>query len=128
MTRSAGSLCAGRLQEANFCSFQEQREGRETLPKEKRLAARFVHEEPVVLETQDGDLIGAIVMNYSKNGLYFESNLNVGQGVIIRIRNEASLACSDGLGLQCQCVSYRGFLRLRGLIHGLDVKYRALVL
>ena len=124
MTRSAGSLCAGRLQEANFCSFQEQREGRETLPKEKRLAVRFVHEEPVVLETQDGDLIGAIVMNYSKNGLYFESNLNVGQGVIIRIRNEASLACSDGGGC---CAEVRWSKPLEGKTaeyrYGVGVRY-----
>jgi hypothetical protein len=67
------------------------------LPREKRQATRFIHEEPVILETKKGDLIGAVVMNYSKNGLYFESNLKVHQGVILRIRNEATLASlNDG--------------------------------
>jgi hypothetical protein len=98
MTQSAGTSCAGRLQEASFCSFNDNGDGQTALHKEKRHATRFVHEEPVILETRGGDLIGAVVMNYSKNGLYFESNLKVHQGVILRIRNEATLASLNGGG------------------------------
>ena len=98
MTQGAGLLCAGRLHEANFCSFHDQGKCHATPRKEKRVAVRFVHEEPVILETQEGELMGAMIMNYSKNGLYFESNLDVGQGIIVRIRNEATLACPDGGG------------------------------
>ncbi len=111
MTRSAGLLCARRLHEANFCSFHDQGECQATPPKEKRLAMRFTHEEPVILETQEGDLIGAMVMNYSKNGLYFESNWDVSQGVIVRIRNEATLACPDGGGC---CAEVRWSKSLEG--------------
>lgn len=98
MTRNAGTSSAGRLQEANFCSFHAPDDRLPGNRTEKRRATRFIHEEPVVLETQDGHLFGAVVMNYSKNGLYFESDLNVHQGVIVRIRNEATLANPDSGG------------------------------
>lgn len=98
MTRETGALCAGPLQEASFCSFHDADDQLATLRAEKRGGTRFIHEEPVVLETQDGDLFGAVVMNYSKSGLYFESDRKVQQGVVVRIRNEATLACPDGGG------------------------------
>jgi hypothetical protein len=124
MTQSAGFSCAGRLHEANFCSFHDQGECPARPPKEKRLAMRFVHEEPVILETPEGDLIGAMVMNYSKSGLYFESNLNIGQGVIVRIRNEATLACPEGGGC---CAEVRWSKPLKGKTteyrYGAGVRY-----
>lgn len=98
MTRKAGTSCAGRLQEANFCAFHDHDDQLTAPGTEKRRAMRFVHEEPVVLETQDGGLFGAVVMNYSKNGVYFESDLKVQQGMVVRIRNEATLAGSNGGG------------------------------
>jgi len=98
MTRNTGTSCAGRLQEANFCSFNDHDDHLATRRREKRRATRFVHEEPVVLETQEGDLFGAVVMNYSQNGLYFESDREVPQGVVVRIRNEATLANPNGGG------------------------------
>jgi hypothetical protein len=92
--------------------------------KEKRCSTRFVHEEPVVLETQEGDLIGAVVMNYSKNGLYFESDLNAHQGVIVRIRNEATLASPNGGGC---CAEVRWSRRLgektTEYLYGTGVRY-----
>jgi len=98
MTRSTETSCAGRLQEADFCSFYEHDGQNPTGRKEKRRAIRFIHEEPVILETQEGQLIGAVVMNYGKNGLYFESDLKTLQGTRLRIRNESTLACPSGGG------------------------------
>jgi hypothetical protein len=100
MTQSTGTSCAGRLHEANFCLFHDKGAGGDNaaLREEKRFAMRFVHEEPVILETENGDLIGAVVMNYSKNGLYFESDLKIAQGIIVKICNEATLAATNGGG------------------------------
>jgi hypothetical protein len=124
MTQRAGLSCAGRLHKANFCSFHDQKEGDATPRKEKRRTMRFVHEEPVILETQEGHLIGAIVMNYSKNGLYFESNLKVRQGVIVRIRNEATLAYPDGSGC-CAEVRWSKPLEEKNTeyLYGVGVRY-----
>jgi len=102
MTQSAGLFLVGRLHEANFCSFHDPGDRHAKPHKEKRCATRFSHEEPVILETQDGDLIGAVVMNYSRNGLYFESDLRARQGVIVRIRSEATLANPDGGGCSAE--------------------------
>ena len=124
MTQSAGLLCAEPLHEANFCSFHDRGKCHAKPRKEKRDAMRFVHEEPVILETQEGELIGAMIMNYSKNGLYFESNWNVGQGIIVRIRNEATLACPDGGGC---CAEVRWSKPLNGKTseyhYGVGVRY-----
>ena len=98
MTRSMETSCGGRLQEADFCSFYDRSDQNSTLRSEKRRAIRFIHEEPVVLETQEGHLIGAVVMNYGKNGLYFESDLKTPRGMRLRIRNESTLACPSGGG------------------------------
>lgn len=92
MTRSMGTSRAGRLEDADFCAFYNKEERDFSTPKEKRRSVRFAHEEPVILETQQGDLIGAIVMNYSTTGLYFESDLNIHAGAVLRIRNEATLS------------------------------------
>ena len=97
MTRSVGTSCAGRLEEANFCSFYDEDGQKPILRGEKRRSMRFSHEEPVVLETPEGNLVGAVVMNYGKNGLYFESDLKPPQGARLRICNETTLACpSEG--------------------------------
>ena len=124
MTQGTGSSCAGRLHEANFCSFHDSKKGHATSRKEKRQTKRFPHEEPVILETQEGNLIGAIVMNYSKSGLYFESNLKVHQGVIVRIRNEASLAFPDGSGC-CAEVCWSKPLEEKNAeyLYGVGVRY-----
>ena len=102
MTRTTGTLCTGRLYEADFCSFFEHDDKSSTIRKEKRRSIRFANEEPVILETQDGDLIGAVVMNYGKNGLYFESNLDVKPGAILRIRNESTMACPERGGCRAE--------------------------
>jgi hypothetical protein len=60
---------------------------------EKRATTRFPHEEPIILETENGQLIGAIVRNYGQSGLYFESDFRAPRGSIVRIRNESTLAC-----------------------------------
>jgi hypothetical protein len=86
------------LEDANFCSFKEHSDGAPKFENEKRLSVRFVHEEPVILETQDGDLIGAVVMNYSISGLYFESDLKIQEGAILRIRNESTLSSPEAGG------------------------------
>ena len=98
MTRGIETSCAGRLEEADFCSFSDQDGQKPILRSDKRHSMRFIHEEPVVLETQEGKLIGAVVMNYSKNGLYFESDLKTPKGTRLRIRNESTLACQNGGG------------------------------
>jgi hypothetical protein len=98
MTSSMGTQCAGRLQEANFCSFYEARRRESTAGNEKRRSIRLTHEEPVILETPEGRLFGAVLMNYGKNGLYFESDLRAQQGTVLRIRNESTLACPNGGG------------------------------
>jgi len=98
MTSTMGTQCAGRLQEANFCSFYETTDNESTRGNEKRRSIRFTHEEPVILETQEGNLFGAVMMNYGKNGLYFESDLRTQCGTILRIRNESTLACRNGGG------------------------------
>ncbi|MBL0715312.1 MAG: hypothetical protein JJV98_16605 [Desulfosarcina sp.] len=53
---------------------------------------RFAHEEPIILETDSGELIGAVVINYGQSGLYFESDFKTEQGAVLRIRNESALA------------------------------------
>jgi len=100
MTRSMVKSCAGRLEDADFCAFYNQEERDFRFPREKRRAVRFTHEEPVVLETPEGDMIGAVVMNYSRSGLYFESDLSIHAGAILRIRNESTLA-KPGTGGCC---------------------------
>jgi len=102
MTQSRGLSLTRRLHEADFCSFHDQTDRPARLNQEKRCATRFIHEEPVILETQEGDLIGAVVMNYSKSGLYFESDLRARQGVVVRIRSEATLANPDGGGCSAE--------------------------
>jgi hypothetical protein len=102
MTQSAGCSLVGRLHEADFCAFNSQKDRHAGPHKEKRCATRFIHEEPVILETQEGDLIGAVVMNYSKNGLYFESDLRARRGVVLHIRSEATLANPDGGGCSAE--------------------------
>jgi len=98
MTSTMETQCAGRLQEANFCSFYETTDHESTRGNEKRRSIRLTHEEPVILETQEGQLFGAVMMNYGKNGLYFESDLNARRGTILRIRNESTLASRKGGG------------------------------
>lgn len=124
MTRTAGTSCVERLQEASFCAFYNREDQDCRFPKEKRRALRFVHEEPVVLETPEGDLIGAVVMNYSKNGLYFESDLKIDRGAVLRIRNEATLAKSAKGGC---CAEVRWSRRLPHLTaeyqYGTGVRY-----
>ena len=109
MTRNIAPSRAKRLLEANFCSFETGAKQRPHICPEKRSTKRFHHEDPVVLETEDGELFGAVVMNYGQRGLYFESDLQVRQGVILRIRNESTLACDEEGGC---CAEVRWSKRL----------------
>jgi len=124
MTRTSGALSTGRLHEADFCSFFDHRDQPSNLCKEKRRSARFSHEEPVILETQEGDLIGAVVMNYGKNGLYFESNLKIHRGAVLRICNESTLSCPESGGC---CAEVRWSRRLAATpaeyAYGTGVRY-----
>jgi hypothetical protein len=124
MTRPAAASCAERLEEASFCAFYNREDRDYRFPKEKRGSLRFVHEEPVVLETPEGDMIGAVVMNYSKNGLYFESDQKIKRGAVLRICNEATLARSEKGGC---CAEVRWSRRLPGQAteyqYGTGVRY-----
>ena len=124
MTRTGGTSCTERLEDANFCAFYNQEDRDFRFPKEKRRSLRFIHEEPVVLETPEGDLVGAVVMNYCKNGLYFESDLQIDRGAVLRIRNEATLAKPEKGGC---CAEVRWSRRLSGQAteyqYGIGVRY-----
>lgn len=120
MRRTAGPFFAERLADANFCAFQKHNDRDAGTLNEKRCDVRFLHEEPVVLETQDGDLIGAVVMNYSRTGLYFESDLQIHQGTIVRIRNESTLAGPELGGCRAEV---RWSRRLSG--HAAEYQYGA---
>ncbi len=102
MTKDRRPLCAGRLHEADFCLFGDHEDEPRSMERDKRRSRRFQHEEPVILETQEGELVGAVVMNYGQNGLYFESNLRVRRGTILRICNEATLSSKDGGGCRAE--------------------------
>ena len=102
MTYRLNSAFAGQLHEADFCSISDPETVKPELRKEKRCSRRITYEEPVVLETKDGKMIGAVVMNYGKDGLYFESDLKAPQGTILRIRNETTLACSKEGGCRAE--------------------------
>jgi hypothetical protein len=102
MNRGIGSKCKGNLSEAAFCAFSSNEDQRLANHTEKRSAVRYPHEEPIILETQTGQLIGAIVRNYGKNGLYFESDFHAVRGSIVRIRNESTLACSESGGCNAE--------------------------
>lgn len=124
MRRSMGTPCVGKLQEANFCSFDSQDQQGPSLGDEKRRSVRFILEEPVVLETQEGELIGAVVMNYGRSGLYFESDLNPGQGTILRIRNESTMAQLEDGGCCAEvCWSKRLTERSTEYLYGTGVRY-----
>lgn len=102
MTKGRGSLCAGRLHEADFCSFGDHEDEQRVRSRDKRRSSRFQHEAPVILETQEGELVGAVVMNYGQNGLYFESNLKVRRGMILRICSESALANKNDGGCRAE--------------------------
>ncbi|MGD9329779.1 MAG: hypothetical protein PVJ53_00635 [Desulfobacterales bacterium] len=99
-----------RLQEANFCSVHNRAKKAPHWGLEKRRSERFFLEEPVVLETQEGQLIGAVVMNYGQSGLYFESDFKAPRGTILHIRNESTLAHPEDGGC---CAEVRWSKRLR---------------
>jgi hypothetical protein len=101
MTDRMSSLCAGRLSDADFCAYKGHSERRE-VEREKRTSARYLLEEPVILETDSGELIGAVVINYGQSGLYFESDFKAEQGSVLIIRNESALSmpCQGGCAAQ----------------------------
>ncbi len=101
MTDRVSSLCAGRLSEAVFCSFT----GNTAYPSgwsEKRASVRYPLEEPVILETEQGEMVGAVVVNYGRCGLYFESDFRAAKGTVLKIRNESALSmpCRGGCKAQ----------------------------
>jgi hypothetical protein len=101
MTNSMSSLCAGRLSDADFCAFKSHSERRDA-GREKRSSVRYVLEEPIILETDSGELIGAVVINYGQSGLYFESDFRAEKGSVLIIRNESALSmpCQGGCEAQ----------------------------
>ena len=92
---------AGRLSDADFSSFADGTASRGKWD-EKRSFPRYPLEEPVILETDEGEMIGAVVINYGRHGLYFESYLEMKRGSVLKIRNESSLSvpCQGGCRAQ----------------------------
>ena len=101
MTERLSSGGAGRLCDADFCSFANSTVYRDGWS-EKRAFPRYSLEEPVILETADGEMIGAVVINYGRHGLYLESNLEVKRGSVLTIRNESSLSMPCRGGCQAE--------------------------
>jgi hypothetical protein len=101
MTERMSPPWAGRLSEADFCAFKGGSDKR-SAAHEKRACARYVLEEPVILETDSGELIGAVVINYGQRGLYFESDFQAEKGSVLVIRNESALSmpCQGGCEAQ----------------------------
>jgi hypothetical protein len=101
MTERGPSLRAGRLSEAEFRAFGG-RSDYTGVTSEKRAGARYRLEEPVILETDRGELIGAMVINYGQRGLYFESDYRAEKGSVVIIRNESALSfpCQGGCEAQ----------------------------
>ncbi len=97
MTEQLLSSHAGRLSDADFSSFAD---GGVSLDRwdEKRAFPRYPLEEPVIVETDDGEMFGAVVINYGPHGLYFESYTEMKRGSVLNIRNESSLSmpCQGG--------------------------------
>ena len=101
MTSSAG---ADEMGEAGFEALTGRIDQFRRRPDEKRSATRFAFEEPVILETERGEMIGAVVFNYGRSGLYFESNFKACQGAVLIIRNESALStpCRGGCAARVQ--------------------------
>ncbi len=98
MTDRAPSLYTGKLSDADFCSFGSPSTPRQARMNEKRCCSRYPLEEPVILETDSGELVGAVVVNHGQCGLYFESDFRAEKGTVLRIRSETALsvACQGG--------------------------------
>ncbi len=101
MTERVSSPCTGKLSDADFRSFKADT-ARQGEGPEKRSSARYPLEEPVILETDKGELLGAIIVNYGRCGLYFESDFRAEKGVVLKIRNESALSgpCRGGCEAQ----------------------------
>lgn len=101
MTERLPSSNAGKLSDADFSSFADGTVGRGKRS-EKRAFPRYPLEEPVILETENGEMFGAVVINYGPHGLYFESDTEVKRGSVLNIRNESSLSmpCQGGCRAQ----------------------------
>ena len=91
MTARMSSAGAGRRGDADFIAISGPTVHFPEHPHEKRASTRFAFEEPVILETDRGDMIGAVVINYGRCGLYFESNFETPRGTVLIIRNESAL-------------------------------------
>ncbi|MDJ0989538.1 MAG: PilZ domain-containing protein [Desulfobacterales bacterium] len=101
MIERLSSKSAGRLSDADFSSFEGGNvSGGEW--NEKRSSPRYPLEEPVILKTDEGEMIGAVVINYGHRGLYFESYTEMKRGSVIEIRNESSLSMPCQAGCRAQ--------------------------
>ncbi len=98
MTARMSSASAGRMRDADFGAIPGRTDQFPELPNEKRSSTRFAFEEPIILETDRGEMIGAVVINYGRCGLYFESNFESPRGTVLIIRNESALStpCHGG--------------------------------
>ena len=92
MTARMSSASAGRWREARFGAVSGCIDPYRGLPHEKRSSARLAFEDPVILETASGEMIGAVLFNYGHSGLYFESHYRAPEGAVLIIRNESALA------------------------------------
>lgn len=101
MTDRMSSRCAGNLSDADFCAFPGS-SNHHLAVSEQRSSTRYSLEEPVIVETDKGELVGAIVINYGQCGLYFESNFKAPKGAVLKIRNESafSMPCQGGCEAQ----------------------------
>lgn len=98
MTARMSSANAGRMRDADFRTIPGRSDHYPELPNEKRSSTRFAFEEPIILVTDRGEMIGAVVFNYGRCGLYFESNSKVSADTVLTIRNESALStpCHGG--------------------------------
>ena len=123
MTDRIPSACAGRLSEADFCAFSGD-SAPSGVSAEKRASTRYALEEPVILETADGSMIGAVVINYGRSGLYFESDFRAEKGTILKIRNESALSMPCQGGCEAQVRWTRNISRNNSEYHyGTGVQY-----
>ena len=123
MTERVSPLCTGKLSDADFCSFEDNTAYLAGW-NEKRSSVRYALEEPVILETDQGELVGAVVINYGQCGLYFESNFRAEKGAVLKIRNESALSMSCRGGCEARVRWTRRIDRTRSeYSYGTGVQY-----
>ena len=98
MTARMSSAKAGRWGHARFGAGSGSIDPNQGFLPEKRSSARIEFEDPVILETASGEMIGAVLFNYGHSGLYFESHHKAPEGAVLIIRNESALTSAGHEG------------------------------